>query len=124
MIKTAVDTESIWKYIWNELYKISLKKGITQTDIAKKIWSTPWYVSLLLTWKNTTRNTDRYWAIAEAIPLSRAEFDKIVEDAMDKVLWNRKAEVDPKVAFFSEVGVTDKNKQDAILKMIEAFKDV
>lgn len=87
MIKTAIDTEAIGKYIWSELYRISSKNGITQTDIAKKMGSTPWYISLMLTGKNTTRNTETYWRIAETIPLTRKEFDQIVEDAKRKVLW-------------------------------------
>lgn len=78
-----------------------------------------------LNWIRTSPDIEFYWKFAEAIPISRSEFDRMVENAKQKVLWSGwKMEVDPKVAFFSEVGVTDKNKQDAILKMIEAFKDV
>ena len=86
MIKTAIDTDAIGKYIWNELYKLALKKDMTQTIIAKKIGSTPWYVSLMLTWKNSTKNIEKYWKIAEAIQVPRHEFDNIVEDAKRHVL--------------------------------------
>ena len=123
MIKTAIDTESIWKHIWNELYRIITKTGSSQTDIAKKIWIKPNSVSVLLTWKVTTRNLEQYWRIAEAIPITRKEFDEIVQEAKEKVLW-KAPEEDVEVAFFAKKWITDKTKQDAILKMIDAFKDV
>lgn len=41
MLKVAIDTEAIGKYIGNELYRISLKKNVVQADIAKRIGVTP-----------------------------------------------------------------------------------
>jgi len=125
MINPSIDTDTIGKHIWNELYRISSKKNITQTELEKKCWILQTTISAYFTGKKTTKNLEQYWRIAEAIPISRSEFDQIVDDAKRKVLGDMwQSNKDPKVAFFADVGVTDKNKQDAIMKMIEAFKDV
>lgn len=87
MIKPSVDTDLIGKFIWEELYRSVLKNNTDQTIIAKKLWIKPNWVSVYLTGKTTTRNIEQYWRIANAIPISRKEFDQIVEDAKVKVLW-------------------------------------
>lgn len=82
-----VDTDSIGKKIGLKLYLIADKNWITQTTIAERMWVTTPSISFLLTGKKSTGNLDQYWKIAEAIPISRPEFDQIVETAKAEVLW-------------------------------------
>lgn len=86
-IQTAIDYDQIGKKIWTSLYDIISKKNLTQTVIAEKIGVKVPSISVFLTGKKTTKNIDQYWKIAEAIPISRQEFDQIVESAKQEVLW-------------------------------------
>jgi len=66
-----------------------------------------------------------YQRMAEAYGISEDQFVRKMEEFIREDLGVEQGSIeDPKVAFFAEVWVTDKNKQDAIMKMIEAFKDV
>lgn len=82
-----IDTDEIGKKIGLSLYQIADKKGISQTEIAEKLWVTTPSISFLLTGKKATWNLEQYRKIAEAIPISRQEFDQIVETAKSEVLW-------------------------------------
>lgn len=89
IINPIIDTESIGKHIWTRIYQIADKKWVTQTKISERLWVSTPSISFLLTGKKATSNLDQYWRIAEAIPISRSEFDKIVEEAKMKVIWVR-----------------------------------
>lgn len=68
---------------------------------------------------------ESYFKMAEAYGISEDQFIRKMEEFIREDLGvEQGSSEDPKVAFFAEVWVTDKNKQDAIMKMIEAFKDV
>jgi len=121
MIKTAIDTDAIGKYIWAELYKISTKKGITQTELSKKSWVQQSTISSYFYWKKTTKNVEQYYRIAEAIPLTRREFDQIVEDAKEKVLWSKSNNDDPDIAY-ATLARHSWVSPDDVKKAIEMYK--
>jgi len=124
LINPIIDTDSIGKYIWQKIYTISDKMGISQIEIAKKIWVSQANISAFFTGKRTTTNLDQYWRIAEAIPISRSEFDRIVEDAKRHVigdLWWKNTNEDPDVAYATlarSYGVSP----DDVKKAMEMYK--
>lgn len=81
-----IDLDEIGKNIGLKLYLLLEKNGITQTELAEKMWVSVPAISVFLTGKKTTWNLEQYRKIAEAIPISRAEFDNIVETAKAEVL--------------------------------------
>lgn len=81
-----IDLDEIGKNIGLKLYLLLEKNGITQTELAEKMWVSVPAISVFLTGKKTTWNLEQYRKIAEAIPISRQEFDKIVETAKAEVL--------------------------------------
>lgn len=119
--------EAIIRELARMLSNIFDKTWQKQSFIAEKMGISQWNVSLLLKWAKNTRKINNYRSLAYAIGVSEKEFEWLIEKSKKNVLgdfWENKSPSDPKVAFFANVGVTDKNKQDAIMKMIEAFKDV
>ena len=81
-----IDLDEIGKNIGLKLYLLLEKNGITQTELAEKMWVSVPAISVFFTGKKTTWNLEQYRKIAEAIPISRAEFDNIVETAKAEVL--------------------------------------
>ena len=81
-----IDLDEIGKNIGLKLYLLLEKNGITQTELAERMWVSVPAISVFLTGKKTTWNLEQYRKIAEAIPISRAEFDNIVETAKAEVL--------------------------------------
>lgn len=81
-----INLDEIGKNIGLKLYLLLEKNGITQTELAEKMWVSIPAVSVFLTGKKTTWNLEQYRKIAEAIPISRKEFDQIVESAKKEVL--------------------------------------
>lgn len=81
-----INTDEISKKIGLKLYFQLEKNGVTQLQLSEKLEISQANLSNLLTGRKTTGNLDQYWKIAEAIPISRQEFDKIVETAKAEVL--------------------------------------
>lgn len=123
-----VDTDEIAKRIWQNLYIIIEKKWLTQTEIAEKLWVKNSSISFWLTGKKTTGNLDQYWKIAEAIPISRQEFDKIVETAKSEVLWISeqnswtKIDRDMAISFLAHDENVSENDIKQALRAIKLFK--
>ena len=123
-----VDTDEIAKRIWQNLYIIIEKKRLTQTEIAEKLWVKNSSISFWLTGKKTTGNLDQYWKIAEAIPISRQEFDKIVETAKSEVLWISeqnswtKIDRDMAISFLAHDENVSENDIKQALRAIKLFK--
>lgn len=126
MIKTAIDTDLIGKHIWEELYRL-VSKHTDQSTVARKLWVKPNSISVYLTWKTTTRNIEQYWKIAEAIPISRSEFDRIVQEAKRKVLgdsWihNVNDWLDPTTIKYATMLKETWMSEDDMKKMIAAYR--
>lgn len=82
-----INLDEIGKRIGLKLYLQLEKHWVKQTQLSEKLGTSQGNLSHLLTGKKWTWNLDQYWKIAEAIPISRQEFDQIVESAKQEVLW-------------------------------------
>ena len=123
-----IDTDEIGKKIWLKLYQVADKKWISQTEIAEKLWVTTPSISFLLTGKKATWNLEQYRKIAEAIPISRQEFNKIVETAKSEVLWISeqnswtKIDRDMAISFLAHDENVSENDIKQALRAIKLFK--
>lgn len=123
-----IDLDEIGKNIGLKLYLLLEKNGITQTELAEKMWVSVPAISVFLTGKKTTWNLEQYRKIAEAIPISRAEFDKIVETAKAEVLgfsghnsWT-KIDRDMAISFLAHDENVSENDIKQALRAIKLFK--
>lgn len=91
-----INLDEIGKKIGLKLYLQLEKHWVKQTQLSEKLWTSQGNLSHLLTGKKWTWNLDQYWKIAEAIPISRQEFDQIVESAKKEVLWISEQKIDTK----------------------------
>lgn len=136
------------KFLENQKYNISMntntakllgykfsrmiaEKWKNQTKIADDMDVAQWTVSKLLKWDKAKPLLMDYYQLSTAIGLSESEFYNLYlladHERLEQEWWTKnvpKNESDPDVAFFAKHGVTNKEKQKAILQMLDAFKDV
>ena len=99
--------KTIWYFLKEKGKDIWLKQDTWAMKISEntKKEMTQWNLNSYLNWWRTSPDLEFYWKIAEAIPIKRSEFEKIIEESKKSVLgFSQEVAIDDDIAIAHLLG--------------------